>query len=388
MTEQEYKDYYADLLILQYKTQQKARATIGALVSSGPSQAGVHGKTNYIVVGSPTIQDGIVSGMDRDNYLVLDTDIDTGEVNSLEACVKFTTGSAFNHSFEGIWGGANGTFSFYLTDEGSLYGVYLDDRGTHNNPIAQGIQPNTTYWAKMLLGANFAVLSISTDGQVWSDTIYSADDEHTISGEYFIYSMYPFSGSIDLNSTYIKINNEAWFGYTLVPANLPEMVINGYDLNTASGNTLDILGKYIGLKRQCKALIRRTQTNALNDEQYRNLLKLKLIGNTSFSSTAQLRTALYNEFPTSIRLYDHRDMTYDYQLSNFWEPLLDIIVAEEILPVPMAIGYTATIVPNLLELYGYSDYGGLNDNPNGYSSYQTGFKGRYLSYGDKFAGDE
>ena len=31
MTELEYEDYYADLLILQYKTQPKARATISAL---------------------------------------------------------------------------------------------------------------------------------------------------------------------------------------------------------------------------------------------------------------------------------------------------------------------------------------------------------------------
>ena len=54
----------------------------------------------------------------------------------------------------------------------------------------------------------------------------------------------------------------------------------------------------------------------------------------------------------------------------------------------MGVGYTAVIVPDLLELYGYSDYSGINDNPNGYSSYTDGFRGRYLSYGDKFAGEE
>jgi hypothetical protein len=81
-------------------------------------------------------------------------------------------------------------------------------------------------------------------------------------------------------------------------------------------------------------------------------------------------------------------MTMDFQLSDYWSDVLNVIVAEEIMPVPMTIGYNAEIVPDLLELYGYSDYGGLNDNPNGYSSYQTGFRGRYLSYGDKFAGDK
>ena len=172
------------------------------------------------------------------------------------------------------------------------------------------------------------------------------------------------------------------------PQELPKTIINSYSLENASGIALDILGKYIGLKRQVRELIGNTQTNVLNDDQYRVLLKLKLIKNTNFSSTSQLRTALYNEFPTSIRLYDNRNMTYDYQLSSFWNDLINVIVAEDLLPVPMGIGYTATIVPNLLELYGYSDYGGLNDNPNGYSDYTNGFKGRYLSYGDKFAGEE
>lgn len=388
MTEQEFKNYYADLLILQYKTQQKARDTVGALVSQSPSVSGKNGPVKYIVVGSPTIVDGVVSNMDTSNYLVLDTDIDTTAVNTLEVQVKFTTGSAFNHSFEGIFGSACGTFGFYISDDGVLHGVYVDAQGTHDNVIAVGIQPNTQYWAKIVLEANSAILSISYDGFHWVDTLYNVDDQNQIVGTYFMYATYPFSGSIDLNSTYIKLNGEAWFGYSLVPADLPSMIINGYDLNTATGNTLDIIGKYIGLKRQVRALIGNTQTNVLNDDQYRILLKLKLIKNTSFSSTSQLRTALYNEFPTSIRLFDNRDMTYEYQLSAFWNDLLNVIVAEELLPVPMALGYTASIVPNLLELYGYSDYGGLNDNPNGYSDYTNGFKGRYLSYGDKFAGEE
>ena len=91
---------------------------------------------------------------------------------------------------------------------------------------------------------------------------------------------------------------------------------------------------------------------------------------------------------TEIKRTDRKDEKRTEELSSFWSELLNVIIAEELLPVPMALGYTAEIVPNLLELYGYSDYGGLNNNPNGYSSYQTGFRGRYLSYGDVFAGEE
>lgn len=388
MTEQEYKDYYSDLLILQYKTKPKARATVGALVSQSPSVNGANGKVQYIVVGSPTISNGIVSNISKSNYLFLDTEINNDDVENLEVQVKFTTGAEFAHSFEGIFGCVNGTFSFYITQEGVLRGVYVDTVGTHDNVIAEGLQPNTTYYAKMVLGPNMAILSVSGDGKTWQDTIYSSSDQTTVNVPYYLVSTYPFTGSIDLNKTYIKINGEAWFGYSLVLLNLPQTIINGFDLDTAKGKALDILGQYIGLKRQVKSLIGTSQTNVLNDSQYRLLLKLKLIQNTNFSSTSQLKAALYAWFPTSIRLYDNRNMTYDYQLSAFWNDLINVIVAEDLLPVPMAIGYTATIVPNLLELYGYSDYGGLNDNPNGYSDYTSGFKGRYLSYGDKFAGEE
>lgn len=160
-------------------------------------------------------------------------------------------------------------------------------------------------------------------------------------------------------------------------------VINGFNLDSAVGVQLDTLGKYIGLNRQVKVNIGDTDTNILTDEQYRLLLKLKLISNTNFSSTSQIRAALYELFPNDIRLFDNRTMIYEYELSTLWNDLVNVIIAEELLPLPMGIGYNITVVPDLLELYGYYGYDGLNDNPNGYSSYTDGFKGKYLSYGDR-----
>lgn len=165
-------------------------------------------------------------------------------------------------------------------------------------------------------------------------------------------------------------------------------LVDAFGLHTAVGKQLDILGKYIGLSRTVKVMIGDTGTNVLTDKDYRLLLKLKLVGNTSFSSTSQIRSALYELFPSDIRVFDNRDMTYDYQLSTAFNNLVPVILAEELLPVPMGVGYTVEVVPNLLELYGYSDYGGLNNNPNGYSSYSEGFRGRWLSYGDKFSSEE
>lgn len=160
-------------------------------------------------------------------------------------------------------------------------------------------------------------------------------------------------------------------------------LVNGFNLDTAVGKQLDTLGKYIGLGRQVKVNIGSSDTNILTDDQYRILLKLKLVQNTNFSSTSQIRTALYELFPNDIRLFDPRTMVYEYQLSTLFNDLVNVIIAEELLPLPMGVGYNINVVPDLLAIYGYYGYDGLNDNPNGYSSYTDGFKGKYLSYGDR-----
>lgn len=160
-------------------------------------------------------------------------------------------------------------------------------------------------------------------------------------------------------------------------------VINGFNLLTAVGKQLDILGKYIGLSRNVKKEIGSPATVILTDDQYRLLLQLKLICNTSYSATSQIRRALFQLFPNDIRVFDDRTMEMEYQLSERFDGLEQVIIAEELLPFPMGLGFNVIVVPDLLKLYGYYGYDGLNDNPNGYSSYTDGFRGKFLSYGDR-----
>lgn len=160
-------------------------------------------------------------------------------------------------------------------------------------------------------------------------------------------------------------------------------VINGFNLETAVGKQLDILGKYIGLSRNVKEKVSSPATVILTDDQYRLLLKLKLVCNTSYSATSQIRNALFQIFPNDIRVFDDRTMEMEYQLSEMFNGLENVIIAEELLPFPMGLGFNVIVVPDLLQLYGYYGYDGLNDNPNGYSSYTDGFRGKFLSYGDR-----
>lgn len=159
-------------------------------------------------------------------------------------------------------------------------------------------------------------------------------------------------------------------------------VINGFNIDTAVGKQLDILGQYIGLSRIVKEKVGAPGTIVLSDDNYRLLLKLKLICNTSYSATSQIRNALFQLFPDDIRVFDPRNMIISYELSTKFNDLLNVIAAEELLPFPMGLGYNVVVVPDLLELYGYYGYDGVN-NPNGYSSYDDGFRGRFLSYGDR-----
>ncbi|MBO7735892.1 MAG: DUF2612 domain-containing protein [Methanobrevibacter sp.] len=160
-------------------------------------------------------------------------------------------------------------------------------------------------------------------------------------------------------------------------------VINGFNLLTAEGKQLDLLGKYIGLSRNVKEEVSSPSTVILTDEQYRLLLQLKIVCNTSYSSTSQIRKALFQLFPDDIRVFDDRTMEMEYQLSERFDGLEQVIISEELLPFPMGLGFNVIIVPDLLKLYGYYGYDGLNNNPNGYSSYTDGFRGKFLSYGDR-----
>lgn len=166
-------------------------------------------------------------------------------------------------------------------------------------------------------------------------------------------------------------------------------LINAFGIDTAVGKQLDILGKYIGLGRTVKDFIQPNHTIVLTDEQYHTLLKLKLIENINFSSTAQIKQLLYDVFPNDIRLYDDRDMTFEYWLSTKFQDLIGVILDEDLLPLPMGIGYKVLIIDDdILDFFGYYSANGLNNNPNGFSTCEGGFKGRFLRTDDNYLSEE
>lgn len=161
-------------------------------------------------------------------------------------------------------------------------------------------------------------------------------------------------------------------------------VLNAFDLETAVGQQLDILGKYIGLSRQVNIFLP-NQTTRLNDDDYRTLLKLKLITNNGRASTGEIKKSLYELFPDTIRVYDNRDMSYTYFVSDTLQDLMTIIVSEELLPLPMSVEYRLIFVSkDVTKFFGFSNYTGINNNPNGFTRYSQGFRNYFLRYKDRF----
>ena len=197
-------------------------------------------------------------------------------------------------------------------------------------------------------------------------------------------------------------------------------VRDGYDLDTAVGVQLDILGKYLGNDRIITGVsftrdyfgmviygatapfdhepfieygdtipdvqYRRYQEDAeslftLNDEEYRFFLKLKLIQNYSNASNQQIDLFLEQFFGDNVIFTDRFNMTISYIFGENVERLVTIAVSEGLLPKPAAVGLSVTFVPDIENIYTYDLYGGTTpDFGVGFSKYGVTAVGSWLEY--------
>ena len=168
-------------------------------------------------------------------------------------------------------------------------------------------------------------------------------------------------------STIELLTNEFW------ASGIAQDVRDAYNIDTAIGEQLDILGKYIGVDRFYTS----TQLNddyfgfadatntggvsanivgfdnatspdksglflssdavignefELNDETYRTLLKLKIIQNYSNHSMQSISESLFTFFGDSIIVVDNYDMTITYFIGDASSALVEAAIAKGVLP--------------------------------------------------------
>jgi|GEM_PF-4450354 len=169
-----------------------------------------------------------------------------------------------------------------------------------------------------------------------------------------------------------------------VDLTLPLAVQDAFNLDTAEGVQLDILGKYAGVTR---TVTTKNQTITLDDDDFRVLIKFAVIKNNSGSSLATIEKNLNMFFPGDFVVTDFKTMNMSFIFGSSLGSinLFLVLISENLLPVPMAVGYTTIIPPIVGQFFGYSSYesGGIPLQNKPYNRYED-FDNTwiYLQYSD------
>lgn len=162
---------------------------------------------------------------------------------------------------------------------------------------------------------------------------------------------------------------------------LPVSVQDAFNIDTAVGVQLDVIGKYVGAFRNTYTL---TGPVTLVDSDYRQLIKLVLIKNNSGSSLATIQSLLAMNFPGQILVSDSQAMSLNYVLiESLGTPeLLEVLAVGGYLPAPMGVQVSITIVPaHTNPFFGFRTYSAPDPTVspfNSYALYQLTYP--FLSY--------
>lgn len=151
---------------------------------------------------------------------------------------------------------------------------------------------------------------------------------------------------------------------SLLPDDLIQEVTNGFDIETAVGKQLDMLGEYIGVDR---FYIESNEIKVLDDEDYRIILKLKAVCNTCNLSHKSLDESLYNFFGNTIRMDSSGNMEMTYFVPKNKTPIILAAIQKEVLPRPMGVR-CSYIIEYDKKFFGFCTY------QNQTAVYKTGFR--------------
>jgi hypothetical protein len=196
---------------------------------------------------------------------------------------------------------------------------------------------------------------------------------------------------------------------------LPFQIQEAFNIDTAVGIQLDILGKYIGLDRfysgqdlEGKDFFSMTNYDGdtaqkgmsdysdfdtkigefltyntiisndltLDDDNYRFLLKLKILQNNSDHSHKSIDTLIKDFFEDEIIPSSQNDMTMVYFVPYVLTEIIKVAIQKDLLPRPMAVGINV-IRKQQDKMFGMTNYDTLTE-----SDFKTGFS-TYSDYDTK-----
>ena len=217
---------------------------------SGNEHIYLSGPITYTKVGNPTITDGIASGFSTDgyNYIKSSSDVRFDLVTEIVVKVKLSDLTTSNKSIINFGAG------FTINTYNNTFYINVGENYWTGGP-SNFFVSNTWRWIKWQYNNGIAVASISEDGINYTQ-IKQAETSIQAVSRYFYCGQLSYNqstgftcGSIDLNNTYIKVNDQLWFygkNYTTsnivpVPAgleynNTTTPSIGWVDTDTSSSN--------------------------------------------------------------------------------------------------------------------------------------------------------
>lgn len=169
---------------------------------------------NTSIVGSPIINNGIVSGLTSGNYVKTPNQLNLTTANDWEIVIKYThlAGGSLR-GFCGLLTGDNIQCNFYITDSNTVQ----SDGVWGNLESSTSLIVGSTYWTKLQFTGSQYILSLSTNGKdfinqsvIDSTTKVSLVQSFAFGCDRSTNSIND-TVSIDLTQSYIKINGELWW---------------------------------------------------------------------------------------------------------------------------------------------------------------------------------
>lgn len=201
-------------------------ANLATAIASIPS-GGVVYDENYTTVGSPTItSEYLASGFNSSNGLISTSTMLSSSFSTFEIYTKIRTGSS-NSSNQIFIGDTHSSacsvalnvaynkFYLYLSSNNSSFDIASGVEGSHS------VSTNTDYYVKLVYNGTNYVMSFSTNGTTYTPTITINSSTKvgtltpTIGGWITSSVGLPFSGSVYLKDTYVKVDGvEVWRAVT------------------------------------------------------------------------------------------------------------------------------------------------------------------------------
>lgn len=196
-----------------------------------------------------------------------------------------------------------------------------------------------------------------------------------------------------------------------------------FDIDTAVGEQLTILGKYVGVPRTIRgAPVSRTffeftdydivdvtgfigfrtydenpepgsyfssysisenSVYTLTDAELRFLIKVKRNVNNTRSTYANIKKIVYEDFQNELQVFDNKDMSMTLISSLGVSELTLIAIIENILPFPACVDINLFSVEYPDSIFGFTNYDNENSISAGFSLYDNIKVGSLLSYSNE-----